>query len=175
MLNLPNLPDASHLAAIAAIVAGLVLAWVNLLKPLIELRLKPTDPAHDPVLRLLAVVLGAGGLLLGAYASAVFNLVALATGIAIGSYGGFHLIATPSPAQEASTGTLLQSSAEDIKPLQPWTPAESGVEVGNAPAEVDPVPIKESAAIPVKVVNTITPSAQTVSDPLMSKEATSAV
>jgi hypothetical protein len=128
---------------VAALVAILV---QMLLKPLIEVWLKPTAPNHDTVIRATALLLGVALLavttLVGGPWPAngnawllLFGSGAMSGLVAIGGYHAFTGSATPANAVTVIPPTALPETAA-ARALQPATPTEHVVtlQLANAPA-----------------------------------------
>ena len=131
------------------LVGALVVAIaVSLVKPILEVWLLPTNPVHDAVVRLMAIVFGIllwfwASLAVGTHFSSGLCMLSIINGAVIGiaAIGSYHALT-------ATFGSLVGSvaiSGEPLKPLEPAVakPAQSRAASGKfaKPASAAPVTV----------------------------------
>lgn len=123
-----NLPVDAALVALVAIL-------VQLIKPYLELWLKPDAPEHDPTIQAIAVVIAIGLHVLESGVPidgpAVVTLLGYGLGTALAAIGGYHILtATPGGRQAVQTVYKFiptppaKQAPEPLIPLSKPTPTE---------------------------------------------------
>lgn len=109
-----------------AVLVALVGILVQLLKPWLELAVPPTNKEHDPLIRLLAVLLAVALILvqrgIPADGPAVISLLGYALGTALAAIGAYHLVtgsASPTVMASVATGPLPTGAANSALDLPP--------------------------------------------------------
>lgn len=74
----------------------IIAALVQLLKPLLELAVPPEAPPHDGIIRLVAVLLGLGGVIVNYGAPATgpgwVQVIGVGIGTGLGAIGAYHAV-----------------------------------------------------------------------------------